>query len=147
MILISFKAGVLLLYLRTETLETTTKQAGPRTKKPWLMKQKPMLGVFYALCPAAAFGIYSFGYRALAILLLSIILGTATEAVFTLRQKKPVTSAVLVTSMLYGLILPPSTPFWIAGLGIIFAVVFGKMVFGGFGGGFFSVDTVEPGGR
>ena len=92
-----------------------------------------MNGVVYALIPAALFGIYNFGWRVVAILLISITLGIATEAMFQFRKGKKVTAAVLVTAVLYALILPPATPFWIVALGIVFAVVFGKMVFGGFG--------------
>ncbi|WP_206076135.1 RnfABCDGE type electron transport complex subunit D [Marinitoga lauensis] len=49
------------------------------------------------------------------------------------RVKKNVSEAVLVTSMLFVLSLPPLTPWWIALIGIIFGVLFGKEVFGGFG--------------
>jgi Na+-transporting NADH:ubiquinone oxidoreductase subunit B len=40
---------------------------------------------------------------------------------------------VLVTNFLFALSLPPTIPLWIAVVGIVFGVVFGKMVFGGFG--------------
>jgi len=101
-----------------------------------------MKGVLYALAPAAVFGIYNFGWRALVLFTVSIVLAVATEAVFVFREKKPVTSAVLVTAVLYAMILPPSTPFWIAAVGIVFAVVFGKMVFGGFGQNVFNPAMV-----
>ena len=109
------------------------KTSQPIKKQGWLQKQKPMTGVVYALIPAALFGIYNFGWRVLLIILISLVLGTATEAAFTLPKGKKVTSAVFVTAMLYALILPPSVPLWIVAVGIVFAVVFGKMVFGGFG--------------
>ena len=102
-------------------------------KGKWIKIQKPMVGVCYALIPATLFGIYNFGWRAVSVLAVSFVLGTAAEAWFTLRHGKPVTSAVFVTCLLYGLIMPPSVPLWIVGVGIVFAVVFGKMVFGGFG--------------
>jgi Na+-transporting NADH:ubiquinone oxidoreductase subunit B len=41
-----------------------------------------------------------------------------------------------VTSMLYTLILPPTTPMWQVALGITFAVVIGKEIFGGTGKNF-----------
>jgi Na+-transporting NADH:ubiquinone oxidoreductase subunit B len=97
------------------------------------MVQKPMTGTTLALVPCALFGIYNFGWRALAVIAVSLIVGFATEAAFTLRQGKPVTSAVFVSAMLFGLIMPPSVPLWIVAVGIAFAVTFGKMVFGGFG--------------
>ena len=106
---------------------------GMKRPRKWIQQQKPMTGVVLALTPAALFGIYNFGWRVAAILALSLLLGFATEAMFTYRKGKPVTAAVFVTGMLYALVLPPSVPFWIAGVGIVFAVTFGKMVFGGFG--------------
>ena len=44
--------------------------------------------------------------------------------------------------MLYTMTLPPSIPYWIAVLGIIFGVIFGKMVFGGFGRNVFNPALV-----
>ena len=104
-----------------------------KTKRKLFLIQKPMMGTTAALLPAALFGVYNFGWRALAVLCTSFVFGIAAEAMFTLRRGKPVTSAVFVSCMLFGLILPPSTPIWIVAVGIVFAVVFGKMVFGGFG--------------
>ncbi|MCK4516403.1 MAG: RnfABCDGE type electron transport complex subunit D, partial [Spirochaetaceae bacterium] len=43
-----------------------------------------------------------------------------------------------VTSLLFGLSLPPLVPFWIAAVGIVFAVAVGKQVFGGFGRNIFN---------
>jgi Na+-transporting NADH:ubiquinone oxidoreductase subunit B len=42
----------------------------------------------------------------------------------------------------YALSLPPTTPFWIAAVGIIVAVLFGKEVFGGFGKNVFNPAIV-----
>lgn len=39
----------------------------------------------------------------------------------------------IVTAILFALILPPSLPSWMVSLGAIFAIVFGKQVFGGLG--------------
>jgi Na+-transporting NADH:ubiquinone oxidoreductase subunit B len=101
--------------------------------KKKVLIQKPMMGTTYALFPAAIFGIYNFGWRALLVIATSFVFGFATEAFFTYRQGKPVTSAVFVTCMLFALIMPPSVPLWIVAVGIVFAITFGKMVFGGFG--------------
>jgi Na+-transporting NADH:ubiquinone oxidoreductase subunit B len=57
----------------------------------------------------------------------------ATEALFTFREGKPVTSAVFVTSLIFSLSLPPMIPLWMAIVGIVVGVALGKMVFGGFG--------------
>ena len=109
-----------------------TKPPLPKKRK-WVLVQKPMVGTTLALVPAACFGVYNFGWRALAVIATSFLFGFAAEAAFTWRQGKPVTSAVFVSCMLFALVLPPSVPLWIVAVGIVFAVVFGKMVFGGFG--------------
>ena len=38
--------------------------------------------------------------------------------------------------------LPPTIPFWIVAVGVIIAIVFGKMVFGGFGMNIFNPAIV-----
>jgi len=92
-----------------------------------------MKRVLYALTPLMAASVYFFGWRSLIMLALVNAAGFATEYAFVRSWKEPVTSAVFVTSCLFALSLPPALPFWMAVLGVIFAVAFGKMVFGGFG--------------
>ena len=108
----------------------------------WLQKQKPMLQVCYALTPLVAASVYFFGWRALAVSVLVMVVGIATEAFFTFRQGKPVTSAVLVTCLIFSLSLPPTLPFWMAVVGIIVAVGLGKMAFGGYGMNIFNPAMV-----
>jgi len=52
--------------------------------------------------------------------------------------KEPVTSAVFVTAFLFTLSLPPTVPYWIAVVGIVFGIAIGKMAFGGFGRNIFN---------
>ena len=101
--------------------------------KKYFLTQKVMIRVSLSLVPLLFFAIYLFGWRAFFITLAVLIFGIATEAHFTVREGKPVTSAIIVTSLIYSLSLPPTIPFWIAIIGIITGVTFGKMVFGGFG--------------
>ncbi len=102
-------------------------------KKPFIMKQKPMIQVLYALAPLCVAAVYFFGWRFLLVLAVVNAAGVLSEYLFTRRLGQPVTSAVFVTSFIYALSLPPTIPLWIAVVGIVFGVVFGKMVFGGFG--------------
>lgn len=97
------------------------------------MKQMMMRKVVYALIPLVLAGVYFFGLRVLVLLAVVNVFGIATEWVFVRKTTKKVTEAVIVTNILFTLTLPPSTPYWIAIIGIIFGVLFGKMVFGGFG--------------
>jgi Na+-transporting NADH:ubiquinone oxidoreductase subunit B len=110
-------------------------------QKPFLV-QKVMLRVCYALMPLVLAAVYLFGWRALALVLVSLLFGVATEGAFTWREGKPITSAVFVTCLIFALALPPATPFWVAVVGIVAGVVFGKMIFGGFGQNVFNPAMV-----
>jgi Na+-transporting NADH:ubiquinone oxidoreductase subunit B len=104
--------------------------------------QKVMLRVCYALIPIVIASVYLFGLRSLALIVLVFVFGISTEALFTLRQGKPITSAVFVTCLIFSLSLPPTTPFWMAVIGIVAGVALGKMVFGGFGQNIFNPAMV-----
>lgn len=97
------------------------------------MKQKMMRKVIYALLPLILAGIYFYGWRTLLLLLIVTLAACFVEWIFVRKRTKKITEAVIVTSILYTLTLPPSIPYHIAVIGIIFGVLFGKMVFGGFG--------------
>ena len=58
--------------------------------------------------------------------------GLATEYFFEKSRNGKPTDSILVSCFLFTLILPVTVPYWIAAVGIIFAVIFGKQVFGGF---------------
>ncbi|PHS23171.1 MAG: NADH:ubiquinone reductase (Na(+)-transporting) subunit B [Methylophaga sp.] len=72
----------------------------------------------------------------LPIYLTTLIAGGIFEVLFAAVRNHEVNEGFLVTSMLYTLILPASTPLWQVALGIIFGVVLGKEVFGGTGKNF-----------
>jgi len=104
--------------------------------------QKVMLRVCYALIPLVCISIYLFGLRSLALILVTAVFGIVTEAFFTFRRDKPITSAVFVTCLIYSLSLPPTLPLWMAIIGIVVGVAMGKMVFGGFGQNVFNPAMV-----
>jgi Na+-transporting NADH:ubiquinone oxidoreductase subunit B len=104
-----------------------------RPPKKYFLMQPMMLRVCQGLIPCLAVSVYFFGLRSLVLTALVLVFGIATEGAFTLPKGKPITSAVFVSCLILALSLPPTTPFWIAIIGIVFGVVFGKMVFGGFG--------------
>lgn len=95
--------------------------------------------VIVALCPAAIFGIYNFGLRALAIYLITIISCVAFEALYQKIIGKRITvkdlSAAL-TGLLLAMNLPPDVPFWIPIIGSFFAIIVVKQLFGGLGQNF-----------
>lgn len=104
--------------------------------------QQVMLRVCYALLPLVFASVYLFGWRSLVLVAVVLCFGIATEALFTWKHGKPVTSAVFVTSLIFSLSLPPLIPFWMAVLGVIVGVSLGKMVFGGFGQNVFNPAMV-----
>ena len=115
-----------------------------------------MLAVIIALMPAAGFGIYNFGPRAIAVILVTIISTVLTEFLFglykwvrdnqqvkgtpqekSLFEKMTITDlSAVVTGLLLALNLPVTIPLWMAALGGVFAILVVKMLFGGLGQNF-----------
>ena len=109
---------------------------------PLMQWQPPMVRVLWALTPALAMSVWLFGWRSLVMLAVVNGFGWLAEYLFARHYREPVTSAVLVTNCLLALSLPPNLPWWMAALGIVFGVVFGKMAFGGFGRNIFNPALV-----
>lgn len=101
--------------------------------KKYFTPQKMMRTVLLSTLLPILFGIYLYGWRVLALLLVVTAAGVATEFLFQRHYKKKISEAVFVSCILYTLTLPPSMPFWMAVIGIVFGLFFGKLVFGGFG--------------
>ena len=97
-----------------------------------------MMAVVLALMPAAGFGIYNFGPRALAVIVVTIGSTILTEYFFGLYKKKLTITdlSAAVTGLLLALNLPVSIPLWMAALGGVFAILVVKMLFGGLGQNF-----------
>ncbi|MBN8290957.1 NADH:ubiquinone reductase (Na(+)-transporting) subunit B [Rhodobacter sp. NTK016B] len=72
----------------------------------------------------------------LPIYITTLVAGGIAEVIFATARKHEVNEGFLVTSMLYALIVPATTPLWQVALGILFGVVIGKEVFGGTGKNF-----------
>jgi len=106
------------------------------------MKQDLMRRVIYALIPIILASIYYFGWRVIPLMISTSFFGVMAEWSFKRSTGKPVSEAVFVTSILFVLTLPPKTPYWVAAVGIIFGIVFGKEVFGGFGRNVFNPALV-----
>lgn len=95
--------------------------------------------VIVALIPAAVFGIYNFGSKALLLYILTIGSCVLFEALFQKFVGAKITvkdlSAAL-TGLLLAMNLPPDVPFWIPIIGSFFAIVVVKQLFGGLGQNF-----------
>lgn len=98
-----------------------------------------MMTVVIALLPAAGFGIYNFGVRALLHMIVCITAAVLSEFAFEKICKQKVTIndfSAVVTGLLLALNLPASAPLWMGALGAVFAIVVAKMLFGGIGQNF-----------
>ena len=127
---------------KAEHASAESKTRGGFSPRRFYLYQKPMIQVVIATVPAVLGAVYFFGWRSLSVLVLSIVLGSLTEWLFCRARNERVSSAVLVTAILYSLTLPPRVPYMVVAVGIVVAVVFGKEVFGGFGRNVFNPALV-----
>ncbi|MBQ4539894.1 MAG: NADH:ubiquinone reductase (Na(+)-transporting) subunit B [Alistipes sp.] len=125
---------------------TTTKK-GAHVRDAIDMK-RTMFFVVLALIPAFLFGCYNTGsqvglegfaalmyglVRVLPMLAVSYVVGLGIEVIYAQIRKEEVAEGYFVTGFLIPMIMPVSTPLWMVALGVAFAVIFGKEVFGGTG--------------
>ena len=98
-----------------------------------------MLDVVIALLPAAAFGTYFFGVRALLVIVTTILACVASEYISRKAMNRDNTISdysAVVTGLLLALNLPSTIPLWIAAVGGAVAIVIVKQMFGGLGQNF-----------
>ncbi|MDD2563300.1 MAG: NADH:ubiquinone reductase (Na(+)-transporting) subunit B [Salinivirgaceae bacterium] len=118
--------------------------------------KRTMTVVIVALLPALFFGIYNVGYhhylsegtaaangffdmflfgaiKVLPIVIVSYVVGLGVEFLFAQLRGHQVNEGFLVSAMLIPLVMPPDVPLWMVAISTVFAVIFGKEVFGGTG--------------
>jgi Na+-transporting NADH:ubiquinone oxidoreductase subunit B len=116
--------------------------------------KRTMNTVIQALIPCLLFGIWNAGYqhykvagidatfletilfglgKVLPLVIVSYVAGLATEFAFCVIKKHTINEGFLVSGMLIPLCLPVDVPLWMVAIATVFAVVFGKEVFGGTG--------------
>ncbi len=100
--------------------------------------RKIMLKVLLAMLPACLAGVWFFGLRALAVIVVTTVACVGAEALWCYLAKKPVLPTILdfsaaVTGVLLALNLPPTVPFYVPVIGAFLAIWLGKQVFGGLG--------------
>jgi len=97
---------------------------------------KIMHTVIMALFPAMAVSIYLFGFRALLLMVVCLVVCLGSEYAMQRIRKKPVRiydGSAAITGILLALMLPPGFPIYGAVIGSLFSIVVGKMLFGGLG--------------
>ena len=95
-----------------------------------------MLDVIIALIPALAWSVYVFGFRALAVTLVSACSCVVFEFLYRKLMHKSDTIgdlSAVVTGILLAFCLPSSIPFWMVVVGAFFAIVIVKQLYGGIG--------------
>jgi len=116
--------------------------------------KRTMIIVVMALVPTLLFGMWNVGFqyyksigqdpgfwsvfffgflKVLPIVIVSYVAGLTVEFIFAQFRGHEVNEGFLVSGMLIPLTLPPNIPLWMVAIATIFAVVFGKEVFGGTG--------------
>ncbi len=134
----------------------TTTQKGAHVRDAIDMK-RTMFFVVLALIPAFLFGCFNTGLqvglqgftalmyglvRVLPMLAVSYVVGLGIEIIYAQIRKEEVAEGYFVTGFLIPMIMPVDTPLWMVALGVAFAVIFGKEVFGGTGMNIFNPALV-----
>jgi len=128
------------------------RKTSPYLRRPKADVTRMMRDVTIALLPVTIFAVYKFKMAAVMIILVSILSMMAAEYIyyqivdrlddekfkwknksFTLYNFSAITSGLI-----YALILPDATPWFVVMIGAVFGVVFGKLIFGGLGQNIFN---------
>lgn len=97
-----------------------------------------MLQVLYALFPGTAVMCFFFGWGIFFNIILAIVFALVLEAIALKIRKRPVMPflmdlSAVTTAWLFALTLPPLMPWWIVFIGIFFAIIVAKQLYGGIG--------------
>lgn len=103
--------------------------------------RRVMIDVLVALVPAAATGVYVFGWRAGMQMGVCVVSCMFFEALFQKLRKRPQTIGDLsaaVTGLILGLSIPWTAPWYVGFIGSAAAILIAKMLFGGLGSNIFN---------
>ena len=120
---------------------SATALTAPHVRDPLDVKRY-MSMVIVALVPSLLAAFYFFGWRLVAMIIVSYVAGGVVEVAFAIIRKESINEGFLVTGMLFPLILPPTLPLWMVGVGVAFGVFVGKELFGGTGRNIFNPAIV-----
>lgn len=110
--------------------------ASPHLKAP-VSTQTIMWNVVGSLVPIVIAAAWYFGISALLVIAAATFGAVGTEALFG-KRRTIFDGSAAITGLLLGLTLPPGLPMWMAFVGGVFAIGFGKLVFGGLGSNVFN---------
>lgn len=98
--------------------------------------KKIMYSVVLALMPALIGSIVFFGWRALFLIVLSVLSAVGTEYTYskiTHRKTDPLDGSAIITGILLAFNIPVKSPWWLPVVGSFFAILIVKQLFGGLG--------------
>lgn len=107
-----------------------------------------MLWVLLALCPSLVSAVWYFGFRALWLSFLSVLVCVVSEALWEIITRRSITITDLsaaVTGLLLSLSLPVTVPVWALVFADVTAIIIGKQIFGGVGQNIFNPALVGRG--
>ncbi|CAB5496422.1 Electron transport complex protein RnfD [Bathymodiolus thermophilus thioautotrophic gill symbiont] len=97
-----------------------------------------MRQVIYALA-LGIIAIYTFfGWGVIVQIVLAVVTALATESLFLKIRKRPIMPAIsdgsaVLTALLLAVSIPSIAPWWVVVVGVSFAIIFGKQLYGGLG--------------
>ena len=92
--------------------------------------------IMLAAVPAVLMGIYQYGAPALGVVTFSISCAMIWELIMNIVMRRPVSIGdgnAAVIGLMFAMLLPAATPWWVVLIGTFLAVVVGKQIFGGIG--------------
>jgi len=97
-----------------------------------------MVRVALALVPGIAVCAWFFGPGVIINIVLAIAVAIAGEALMLRLRDRPLApflgdGSAVITAMLLAVSIPPLSPWWLTMLGVLFAIIVGKQLFGGLG--------------
>ncbi len=100
-----------------------------------------MIDVVISLIPVTIMAIKYFGSVVINLLLISLLVTGVAQYIgekLLKRESELGDYSFVVTAMLLTLSLPHTTPYWVLVLGSVFAIIFGKIIYGGLGKNLFN---------
>jgi electron transport complex protein RnfD len=102
-----------------------------------------MRQVIYALVLGIAASYYFFGWGIILQIALAIITAISVESAFLKIRKLPISPAIgdgsaVLTGLLLAISIPSIAPWWVVVMGVAFAIIFGKQLYGGLGNNLFN---------
>ncbi|MDM8524176.1 RnfABCDGE type electron transport complex subunit D [Desulfococcaceae bacterium HSG8] len=93
--------------------------------------------IIFAALPAVIAGICYYGTGALAVVAMAVSTAILWELAFNLVAKRPISIGdgnAAVIGLVFAMLMPAATPWWVVVTGTFIAIVVGKQIFGGIGG-------------